>query len=66
LESKTCYVCGKTITEKNEIGLNLRLLGRKVTHFYCYDCLVDNFEITAQELFAKIEEFKMQGCKLFD
>jgi Uri superfamily endonuclease len=65
LESKTCYVCEKTITEKNEISLNLKLLGRSVTRFYCCDCLADSFEITTQELLAKIEEFKMQGYKLF-
>jgi hypothetical protein len=66
LKSKTCYVCEKTITEKNEIGLNLKLLGRNATRFYCYNCLADSFEITVEELFAKIEEFKTQGCKLFN
>jgi hypothetical protein len=66
LDNKTCYVCGKTISEKNEISLNLKLLGRNVIRFYCYDCLAESFEITTNELFAKMDEFKMQGCNLFD
>lgn len=61
-----CYSCGKVISEKNEIGLNKKLIGRNIKFFYCYDCLADNFEITKEELFAKIEEFKSQGCHLFD
>jgi len=39
---------------------------RKVTRFYCFDCLAENFEITVDELMAKIEDFKSQGCVLFE
>ena len=66
MENKTCYVCGKTISEKNEIGLNLKLNGRKTERFYCYGCFADDFDITVEELFAKIEDFKLQDCKLFE
>ena len=66
MDGKKCYVCDKTLTQKNEIGLNLKLLGRKTPRFYCYDCLADSFEITVEELLALIEEFKMQGCTLFE
>ncbi|ADD67373.1 hypothetical protein Dacet_0576 [Denitrovibrio acetiphilus DSM 12809] len=65
MEDKTCYVCSKTINEKDEIGVNKKLLGRNVVRFYCYDCLAENFEITTEELYAKIEEYKSQGCSLF-
>ena len=65
MESKTCYVCGKSITEKNEIGLNRKLHGRKITKFYCYNCLAEQLEIEVDELMAKIEEFRDQGCELF-
>ena len=65
MESKTCFVCGKTINDKNEIGLNKKLLGRNVTRFHCYDCLAESLEVTTEELIAKIEDFKSQGCKLF-
>lgn len=65
-KSKTCYVCGKSITEKNEIGLNRKLLGRKIIKFYCYNCLAEHLEIDVDELLAKVKEFKLQGCTLFD
>jgi hypothetical protein len=66
LDTKTCYVCGKEPLAKNEVGLCRKLLGRKIVKFYCYDCLADYFEITTDELIAKIDEFKSQGCSLFE
>jgi hypothetical protein len=66
VETKTCYVCGKSIIVKNEIRLNRKLLGRKITKFYCYDCIAEQLEIEVDELMAKIEEFKNQGCALFE
>ena len=50
---------------KDEIGLNKKLLGRKIVRFYCLSCLANYLEITPEELLAKVEEFKMQGCELF-
>jgi len=64
--NKNCYVCGKEVISKNIIGLNKKLLGRKIIRFYCLNCLAEYLEITPDELLAKIEEFKAQGCKLFD
>ena len=63
---KTCVICGKEIVAKNEIGLNKKLLGRQIIKFYCYDCLAEQFEIETEELIAKIEDFKSQGCSLFE
>jgi len=65
MANKTCYVCKKPIIAKNEIGLNKKLLGRKIIKFYCYDCLSEQLEITVEELIDKIEDFKSQGCTLF-
>jgi biotin operon repressor len=59
VESRNCYVCGKGINTKNELGINTQ-------YFYCYDCLANKLEITEEELFAKMEEFKNQGCTLFE
>jgi hypothetical protein len=59
-------VCGKENLEKNEVGLNKKLFGRKVVRFNCYECLAEYLELTTEELFAKIEDFKSQGCLLFD
>lgn len=65
LDKKICYICEKSPLEKNEIGLNQKLLGSKVAKYYCYDCLAEYLEVDTEFLFAKIEEFKEQGCKLF-
>jgi len=65
VEKKSCYVCGKETLSKNEIGLNKKLLGRNIVKFFCINCLSNDLEITSEELLAKIEEFKAQGCKLF-
>jgi len=63
--AKICYVCGKTPIEKNEVGLNKKLLGKEIQKFYCYECLAEYLEVDTEYLFAKIEEFKEQGCTLF-
>ena len=66
MENKNCYVCGKDSLSKNEIGLNKKMLGRSIERFHCIDCLALYFEITVEELTGKIEEFKNQGCTLFE
>jgi len=66
MECKLCYVCGKENLAKNEVGLNQKLFGRKVVKFFCYDCLAEYFEIITEELLAKVEDFKSQGCALFE
>lgn len=66
MDVKNCYVCGVQVSKKNDIGLNMKLLGRKVERFYCIDCLAEYFEITTEELLDKIEDFKNQGCELFE
>ena len=60
-----CRICGKTPLNKNEIGLNKKLVHRELKEFFCIVCLADYFETTAEELQEKIEEFKRQGCALF-
>ena len=61
----TCYVCGKTPLTKDEIGITKKLIDKKTTQFYCLACLAEQLEVTEEELFAKIEEFKEEGCTLF-
>ena len=62
----SCVSCGKEALEKNEIGINKKLLGEQVESFYCMDCLADYLGVSAQDILDKIEEFKDQGCKLFE
>ena len=62
----SCVSCGKETLEKNEIGINKKLLGEQVGSFYCMDCLADYLGVSVQDILDKIEEFKDQGCKLFE
>ncbi|MBP3197583.1 MAG: hypothetical protein J6N21_11335 [Butyrivibrio sp.] len=61
-----CIGCGKTDLNKNTIGINKKLLGENILNYYCMDCLADYLECTVEELLDKIEEFKNEGCKLFE
>ena len=65
MDIKKCYVCGKTPLTKDEIGLTKKIIDRKATSFYCLPCLAEYLEVTEEELVAKIEDFKKEGCTLF-
>ena len=65
MEGKKCYVCGKTPLTKDEIGLTKKIIDKKATAFYCLACMAEYLEVTEEELLAKIEEFKNEGCTLF-
>lgn len=41
-------------------------LEKKTTVYYCLECLADYLGVTVQDILDKIEEFKEQGCKLFE
>lgn len=60
-----CVICGKADLNKDTIGINEKLLGEDILNFYCLDCLAEYLECTVEELLDKIEEFKEEGCKLF-
>ncbi|PWL70031.1 MAG: hypothetical protein DBY23_05610 [Bacillota bacterium] len=66
MKKVSCVSCGKEALEKNEIGINKKLLGEQVESFYCMDCLADFLGVSVQDILDKIEEFKDQGCKLFE
>lgn len=60
-----CLACRKKPLNKNEIGINKKLLGKQVKTFYCMDCLADYLGCSVDDLIEKIEEFKEEGCELF-
>ena len=60
-----CLACGRKPLDKDTIGINRKLLGKKVSNFYCMDCLADYLGCTVEDLLEKIEEFKEEGCDLF-
>lgn len=62
----SCVSCGKPDIEKDEIGINIKLLGKQIENYYCLECLADYLEVSVDELLAKIEEFKEEGCELFN
>lgn len=62
----SCISCGKDTLSKNEIGINKKLLGEKTGSFYCLDCLAAYLGVEPQDILDKIEEFKEEGCKLFE
>lgn len=62
----SCVACRKNPLTKNEVGITKKLLGAKSRNFYCIDCLADFLEVEPQDIRDKIEEFKNDGCKLFE
>lgn len=62
---KKCFVCGKTPLTKDELGITKKIIDKEATTFYCLSCLAEYLEVTEEELLAKIEEFKNEGCTLF-
>lgn len=61
----SCVSCGKHELKKDEIGINIKLLGEQISSYYCLECLADYLEVTVDDLNAKIEAFKEEGCTLF-
>ncbi len=66
MKKVNCVACGKVGLSRNEIGINKKLLGDNGGNFYCLDCLAEYLEVTPQDILDKIEEFKEEGCTLFD
>ena len=64
--NKNCTACSKKDLDMNTVGINKKLLGDKIHSFYCMDCLADLLGVTVEDLEDKIEEFKEEGCTLFE
>ena len=62
----SCIACGKNPLTKNEVGITKKLLGTRSENFYCVECLADFLEVEPQDILDKIEDFKHDGCKLFE
>lgn len=61
-----CSGCGKEGLNRNEISICHKLLGESVKEFYCFDCLAAYLDVTKADILDKIEDFKEQGCIMFD
>ncbi len=60
-----CDACEKQELTKDEIGACKKLLGKDTANFYCLECLAQYLDFQLDELIAKIEQFKSEGCTLF-
>ncbi len=60
-----CMWCDKEIVSKDEIGICRKLLGKETTDFYCLEDFAEYLGCPVEDLQAKIEEFKEEGCTLF-
>lgn len=65
MKKHECKICFRSPLSKDELGINKKLLGTDMKSFFCIDCLADYLECSTEELLAKIEEFKDEGCTLF-
>lgn len=66
MKKHVCISCGKENLTRDEIGINIKLLGEHTESFYCLECLAEYLSVTPQDIQDKIEEFKDEGCKLFE
>ena len=60
----SCFLCQQNL-DKIVQGLNKKLLGRNIKKYLCLNCLATYLEVTTEDLLARAEEFKAQGCSLF-
>ena len=60
-----CKSCYMPSLSKDEIGLCKKLLGDDGDGYLCMDCLAAYLDCTVEDLLDKVEEFKEEGCELF-
>ncbi len=60
-----CAFCDKDNLSNDEIGLTKKLIDKNPSKYYCIDCMAEYLDVTVEELYDKIEEFKDEGCTLF-
>lgn len=65
VKKSSCISCGKKNLTKDEVGINLKLIGEDTQNFYCLDCIANFLDVSVQDILDKIEEFKGEGCTLF-
>lgn len=63
---RACQYCHAELS-RDEIGLSKKLFESetKKSKYSCMQCMSEILEVSKDDLLAKIEEFKRQGCKLF-
>ena len=59
-----CCVCGANV-EKVSKALCMKIIDRKTKRFYCLSCLSEYLNTSVEDLIDLAEEFKNEGCTLF-
>lgn len=65
MKRRVCRSCRKAPLSKDEVGICKKLLGEDTETFMCLDCLAAYLDCDVDALLEKIEEFKDEGCVLF-
>lgn len=60
-----CVFCGKSPLTKDEIAIVKKLISKDTKEFYCINCFAEYLEIDVCDIEQKIEQFKDDGCVLF-
>lgn len=59
-----CFLCGKPIRHKYEIGMSIKYLGDDTKDFYCKDCFKTKYDFTDEEYDERVMAFKYRNCDL--
>ncbi len=63
--SNVCKQCGEAL-KKDEKAINLKLISRTVTDFYCIDCLARKLGCSREAIEERIRYYRESGnCTLF-
>lgn len=63
--NKKCVICGKNVTKKNEVAMNLKMFGRNIDKFKCKKCLMKELNWTNEDWDDNVNKFQQEGCVLF-
>ena len=50
VKASPCISCGKKDLSKDEVGINLKLIGEDTENFYCLDCLASVLDVGVQDI----------------
>lgn len=53
------------IKDKNALAMNMKMFGRSTEKFLCKKCLMKQFGWSQEDWDNQIQQFKSEGCKLF-
>jgi hypothetical protein len=66
MSKRTECGCCNQVPEKVAIALCKKLLGRNLRYYLCLKCLANYLDTTEEHLLDLAEEFKREGCTLFN